>query len=111
MIQSAQHTLIASLSSGDPLTGPAVGTRDPQTAAREFAGLFYSMMLKEMHKSLPENPYFGTRAEGTFRSLWINEMGKALAAREGDALSAMILAVAARNGAGTRAQDSQGEPL
>jgi hypothetical protein len=70
--------------------GPSAETRDPRTVAAEFAGLFYSMMLSEMQKSVPQNPYFGTRGEETFRSLWINEMGRALAYRPDDVLSTTI---------------------
>ncbi len=93
------------------LLGPAGGTRDPGTVAAEFAGLFYSMMLSEMHKSVPPNPYFGTRGEETFRSLWINEMGRALAYRPDDVLSATILAAIEENDGAEALYAYEGGPL
>lgn len=74
-----------------PFTGPAVGTKDPQKVATEMAGLFYSMMFSEMEKSIPKNDYFGGKGEETFKSLWVNELGRQMAERPGDALSATIL--------------------
>lgn len=77
---------------GAALVGPARGTKDALTAAREFAGLFYSMVLSEMQKSVPENPYSSGPGESMFRSMWINEMGRNLAYCKGDALVSTILA-------------------
>ena len=68
------------------ITGPAQNTRDPQAAVREFAGLFYSMILKEMQKTVPENPFTGGSGQEVFRTMWINEMGRKLAQRRDDAL-------------------------
>jgi len=76
---------------GLDVTGPSANVRDAETAARELAGVFYSMMLKEMQKTVPENPFTGGRGEEVFRSMWINEMGRALAWRRGDALSEAIV--------------------
>ena len=73
------------------MLGPERGTRDAGVAARELAGLFYSMMISAMQKAVPENPYFTGRGEETFRKMWINETGRQLACRRGDALVGAIL--------------------
>lgn len=72
-------------------TGPELGTKDPKTAAEGMAGLFYSMMLTEMEKSVPKSDYMGGKGEETFRSLWVNECGRQMASRPGDPLTAAVL--------------------
>jgi len=71
--------------------GPAPGTRDIAKVAREFAGLFYSMMVSEMQKTVPQNGYFGGRGEEVFRALWVNELGRRMAERPGDPLASKII--------------------
>jgi len=75
----------------DPFLGPARGACDARTVAVEFAGLFYGMMIGEMQKTIPRNEYFGSRGEEIFRSLWVDELGRKMAGREGDPLTGMIL--------------------
>ena len=94
---------------GAALVGPARGTRDALTTAREFAGLFYSMMLSEMQKSVPENPYSGGPGEETFRSMWTSEMGRNLAYCKGDALVRTILAGMRKAAPAVSSQVSAGE--
>ncbi|MHC4712568.1 MAG: hypothetical protein ACYTAN_04760 [Planctomycetota bacterium] len=110
IVQDAFVANAAARNAGGVL-GPCAGTRDPGTAAAEFAGLFYSMMLSEMQKSVPQNPYFGTRGEETFRSLWINEMGRALAYRPDDVLSATIRAAIEENYEAEGLYAGEGGPL
>jgi Rod binding domain-containing protein len=76
----------------DALAGPARGEKDPRVAAREFAGLFYSMMVAEMRKTVPEDPFMGGAGQETFQTMWTSEIGRLMAARPGDALTAGILA-------------------
>ena len=64
---------------------------DELKAAREFAGLFYTMMLDEMQKTVPESPYQAGRGEEVFRSLWTSEVGRRMGARQGDALAEAVL--------------------
>ncbi len=71
--------------------GPAKGGNDPVKVASEFAGIFYKMMLDEMQKTVPANEFFGSRGEEVFRSLWVDELGRRMAERSGDPLTAAIL--------------------
>lgn len=80
------------------LMGPAAGTRDMAVAAREFAGIFYSMMMSEMQKTVPDSPYSGGRGEEVFRSLWVNEIGGRMAARKDDPLVTAIVNAAGTGG-------------
>lgn len=91
------------------LLGPAAGTKDAGEAAREFAGLFYSMMLSEMQKTIPQNDYFSSRGEEVFRSVWINETGRTMATRMNDPLAKAILKSVQRQiGATGGAEKTQG---
>ena len=76
----------------DALLGPARGEKDPRAAAREFAALFYSMMVAEMRKTVPDDPFMDGGGQETFRAMWTSEMGRLLASRRDDALTAEILA-------------------
>jgi len=71
--------------------GVGASAKDPQVAAREFAGLFYTMMLSEMQKTVPENPYLSSRGEEVFRSMWTNELARSFAARPNDPLTSAVL--------------------
>jgi len=75
----------------EALLGPAAGSADPAVAAREFAGLFYSMLVSAMGETVGENPYFGGHAEEMFRGMWLKELGRQMAWRADDPLAAMIL--------------------
>lgn len=79
------------IASTDPFAGPARGTKDAGKVSVELAGLFYSTMLSEMEKTVPTNGYFGGRGEETFRSLWVNELGRRLASRPEDPLATLVL--------------------
>ena len=72
------------------LLGAMPGAASAQETAEEFAGLFYTTVIKEMQKSIPENPYFGSAGEKTFRSIWVDEMGSLLAKQENDPLAKAI---------------------
>lgn len=80
----------------DAFMGVGRGTKDAGTVAREFAGLFYGMVLGEMAKTVPENSFFSGPGEGMFRSMWVKELGRALAYQKGDALSGAIVKDLAR---------------
>lgn len=92
------------LQAGAPLRadilGPAKNTRDARTAAREFAGLFYSMVMKEMQKTVPENSFTGGRGQGMFQAMWANEMGLKLAGRRNDALVEALMKNFEKHGVG-----------
>lgn len=90
-MNGVEVTTAVSAGAAAPFTGPAVGERDPETVAREFAGVFYSMMVQEMQKTVPANSYFGGQGEEVFRSLWMNETGRRMAMRRGDELTEAIL--------------------
>lgn len=101
-----------SIQAGAPLRadilGPAQNTRDPQVAAREFAGLFYSMVLKEMQKTVPENPFTGGSCQEAFRAMWANEMGLKLAGRRDDALVKALMDDFEKHGVGEAAAKQGG---
>jgi Rod binding domain-containing protein len=86
-VVSGAHTAAAR---AERLLGPAVGTRDAGKVAREFAGVFYSMMAGEMQKTVPSNEYFGSSGEEVFRSLWVDELGRLMAERRGDPLAESV---------------------
>jgi Rod binding domain-containing protein len=88
--------------------GPSSGTKDAGEAAREFAGLFYSMMISEMQKTIPQNGYFASRGEEVFRSVWINETGREMASRRSDALAAAILKSVKRHSGETGGEKVEG---
>jgi Rod binding domain-containing protein len=62
-----------------------------------------------MEKSVPKNPYFGGKGEETFRSLWVDEMSRGMAARKGDPLSGMILKAIEKQAASAAAQGGSGK--
>jgi Rod binding domain-containing protein len=76
----------------DAMLGPAVAEKRPEVAAREFAALFYTMMVSEMKKTVPDNPFTDGAGQETFESMWNTEMGRLMASRRDDALTAGILA-------------------
>lgn len=82
---------------------------DEIKAAREFAGLFYTMMLNEMQKTVPENPYHAGRGEEIFRSFWTSEMGRRMGSRPGDPLAEAVLASINRARAGEEAAPEGGQ--
>jgi len=100
--QAQATAATAALRSTPGLLGPESAEKDPEAAARGFAGLFYSMMISEMRETVPENPYFSNRGQEVFRSLWTSRMGEQLAARPDDALSASILEELEGRGISTR---------
>ena len=61
-------------------TGGAAGLEGPQ-AVREFvAGTFFSILLAEMQKTIPEDSLCGSRAEGMFREMLNRQYASTLAA-------------------------------
>jgi len=59
-------------------SGGADGLDAPE-AVREFvAGTFFSILLDEMQKTVPENSMFGSTAEGMFREMLNREYASAL---------------------------------
>ena len=93
---AAARTMRAA-SAPEALLGPAAGTADAAVAAREFAGLFYSMMLSAMGETVGENPYFGGHGEEMFMGMWLKELGRHMAWRTDDPLAGMILKGIARD--------------
>ncbi len=90
------------------IAGPAASTRDTKAAAREFAGLFYSMVFKQMQKTVPEGRFSGGRGEDMFRGMWVNEMGRSLAWRRDDALVKSIMDAMNQKRSGRSAREQGG---
>ncbi len=74
-----------------PGTEPMPRARTPEEAqavAQEFEAMFLSQMLQPMFEGIStDGPFGGGHAENIYRSLLVQEYGKALAARGGIGLA------------------------
>lgn len=75
---------LAQLGSATPQPRLTSSVEKAAAAAKEFEGVFISVMLKQMFAGLKtEAPFGGGQAEETFRGLMVDEYGKMLAGRGG----------------------------
>ena len=71
------------MTQGQNLTGPSAGGQDVAKAAQQFTGMFMSQMFTHMFEGVgKDNLFGGGQGEEMFKSVLVDEYGKA-AAKQG----------------------------
>ena len=89
LVHSAQTALAPS---GTPRIGKTASLDAARKVARDFESVFLSQMIQPLFANLSaEKPFGGGTSEGIWRSLQVDEFGKAMAKQGGVGLADAIL--------------------
>ncbi len=82
---------LSEASGGSPSTGKSkLGAQDPAKVAKDFEGVFASMMLKEMRKTLEPNSLFGEDSSDVYGGMFDQYLGQHLSESGGLGLAKMV---------------------
>ncbi len=81
---------LSEVTGAKPAARQKIDSQDPEKVAKDFEGVFASMMLKEMRKSLEPGSLFGDDSNDVYGGLFDQHIGQHISESGGFGLAKMI---------------------